>query len=218
MDERGAMTCQLCGHENRYDVQDCALCGATLHLEGGVQAVPDEAIDVSQTRVSTRRLAVTLLLLAACALPWYLMCDLFQVPVEVVASRKAHAELKKRYAQNPTVWGKQKDQIVAVMQAPMALSQHIADDLVFDSLPLEVLEAYVEEDLGLNAQRYPSLCWYLRPDSKRPTFILSKYEGKGGPFAVTLSLEAAIQSRGDSISIDILRLRRGSREIAPSLT
>lgn len=207
--------CPLCGAVNKAEATQCRLCQTSLVKRE--DTAPLERVDASTARISPRRLLLTLLLLSILALPWVLLSDLFSIPQEIAQTRQGFNDLRARYLRKEEKWLQQKNQVLAVMRAPLPTSHSLGERLEFDDLPLEVLMAYAEDDLSLSPERFGDLAWYPSSDLRRPTFVLSKYESQRWSLPVLLSLELELVSRGDRTHFEFRRLRRGTRDVAQGL-
>lgn len=176
-----------------------------------------ETIDGSRSSLSWKRLSLTFFLLFLAAAPWYWVSDYMALPPEVALSRQHFQSMRHNFEGEWDHWTQQKTQLLRSMEAPLATLNPLKEPLHFQGVPLEVIQAYLEQELQITQERFPSFAWYPGEDVENPSVILSKEEKHLFPLKVMLSLEVAFVNQGEETHTQLCRLRRGKQEISPSL-
>ncbi|MFT4553458.1 MAG: hypothetical protein ACI9S8_002098 [Chlamydiales bacterium] len=212
------MDCPLCGADNHDSAKVCYICdsafvGNSVNLDEEIQV---GNLETKPREFTYKRVLTYLGLLLLIAIPWFLMGDLFQSPSGVVKSRQEFFVIKSSYEKDKDRWDFQKDQILEVMNLHRLDDDIGKEKLLFESIPLEIMMAYLIDDLEIS-KRFEDLVIFPAYALKQPKIILSKYESKIWPFQIPLSLEIEIYDDGDKLEAKFLRLQRGKREVPSAL-
>lgn len=216
------MICSLCGAENDFLNTKCVICDSPLSqdvsasVSGSEERFSKKRVTLFQGRWKRIFTYVGLLLLIG--VPWILMVDLFQEPEDVLESRKHFDQLRAKYEASKDKWDFQKDQILKAMKEHRQEEDIGKKRLIFEAIPLEILMSFLMEDLNFSATKYQGATVFPAASLNNPTMILSKYESYLGPFSIVLSLEIELFMDGEQIMAKLRRLRRGSRDVSPSLS
>lgn len=212
------MDCPLCGADNHDSAKVCYICdsafvGNSISADEGIQV---ENLEKKAKRFNYKKVLTYLSILLLIAIPWLLMADLFQSPAWVVKSRTDFFSVKSSYEKNKDRWDFQKDQILEVMNLHRLDDDIGKEKLLFESIPLEIMMAYLIDDLELS-KKFEDLAIFPARNLKQPKIILTKYESNIWPFQIPLSLEVEIYEDGDKVEAKFTRLQRGMREVPPTL-
>lgn len=224
-------SCSLCGAENPDGAERCGLCNADLELgipleEGETHTVSQpsptphvvlEMEDAGRFQLSKTKLGIFFAVLLVIAAPWLLMHDLFSIPPEVEASRKECLVSFENYLKNQEMWSQQKQQILMRMKEHEGGEDLTRETLLLHDLPVEVLFAYLCEDLEFSFSNYEEVCLYPLVDQLGTRMILSKVEDDMWPLKVLCSLEFSLEVTPQGLSVSFLRMRRGSRSVPTEL-
>ena len=220
------MQCSLCGAENPNSAKRCGLCDSDLKSNDTHQVTETstdsshlilDPVDLTRPNIIWSRLAVLIFVLMIVAAPWYLMSDLFQVPTSIETSRDQFSSLRESYLKDPEGWNKQKNQILREMHRHRQDDEPTKGEAVFQDLPLEVLMAYLADDLNFMDKRFRHVCLYPAAETPAARVIISKYEPGFWPFKILVSLEVELETVGKRVVPRFHRLRRGNREVAQGL-
>lgn len=213
------MDCPLCGAENDAFLEKCVICDSLLGEKAKLQHASiqkDIEIEGWLGRVYWRRLLSCFALLLLVVVPYLFFFDLFQTPEEIIRSRQNFIKFQESYRKERDRWDFQKEQILSAMREHRLKEDLGKDKLSFSAIPLEILFAFLEDDLGFSLPKFDGVCLYPLDDLTNPVMILSKYENVLWPLQVMLSMEIELKTGENRIEAKIRRLRRGAREISPS--
>lgn len=207
------MRCPLCKSQVPKNTQRCPICDTDLTTQNNEYTVVD-TIDASRTRFSAYKIFLVLTVVTLLVTPWLLMGDLFRVPPEVDVSREKFEVLTTRYQQSQTHWHAAKQQLLENMQNRSPEGRLDLGSQAYDNVPLEVFMAFLREDLQFSKDRFRDVTVFPIPDTKNTVFLITKYEKGVWPLKIVLSLEVQLINKGNRLSVEFRRLRRGSREIS----
>lgn len=217
------MHCSLCGTENALDQRFCTLCDAPLHAKNSAdpelsvteidpsQDLHLEDEDLTAMQPQWHKLALAVLFFVVLLLPWWTMQDLFEVPSDVREARQGFVELVLRFEADRDTWITKKDQVSGSMQAHLWDNRVGKDALHFEDLPLEVVYAYLVDDLGLTEDTAASFALYPSHDPSEPSLLLSKVDSSLWPFQIVCSLELELVQDEGALRPRFVAFRRGSR-------
>lgn len=221
--------CPICGAENPDTATRCQLCDAEFlalqeqEIEEGSEEIFSQpsasphvvlgTVDAGKFQLSRVKLGVFLAILAVIAAPWLLMYDLFSHPSDVERSRADYQAMKDRYEVEKGQWDQQKNMILSQLQEHNWDNELDKPPLVFHDISLEVVLAYLLDDLNFDPTEKEDVCIYPVLDKHGARVILSKVEGDMWPLQVLTSLEIAFVLHEQGVGAQFLRMRRGSREV-----
>lgn len=142
------------------------------------------------------------------------MSDLFADPEDVVLSREHYFELTHNYYEKKEKWDTKKSELIAKIfsSPPNSLKNK---ELWINNIPLEVVYAYLSEEVTFNTTRFNDVALY--PSDNGRGLILSKYEHNVWPFRILLSLEIELINEAGTLEVKFHQLRRGTRIIPEGL-
>lgn len=217
------MRCPLCGADNLGSTKRCALCDTPLRKyrasvsteEQESQHIALETLDASRVSIQWHRIVIAFVLLAITLWPWLLFKDFLEKPGDVEETRSNFLAAKQRYFTDRDRWNGQKDQVLKVM------SQHSRDfdpnkiPIALSAIPMEVLIAYLADDLALTTQEEKDFCIFPVSDSHETRILLSKVDRSLWPFSIYVSMDVVISNEGSRCEARCIRFRKGSQEQSP---
>lgn len=156
---------------------------------------------------------------AGVLLQWIFTSELFYVPLEVAQSRSLFLEAKASYEQQQAYWDMKLHQFLSsVSDRPERAVNGTALQNLQGSAP-ELWIAYLVNQLGYSLDRLEKISLLPRDRSSDAiTLMVSKYENGIWPLRIMLSLEIEIKISGRRLSADVVRIRRGCRDVALGLS
>lgn len=218
------MRCQLCDHENASHLDICSLCGTQLSKESEDFEVFQEEVSPIVLESSEEgggfnksKLAIGVLVAFLLLLPWWMMADLLRAPQDVQESIEHFELAKESYLEDAEKWKLQKNMVLMAMEENRDNPELAKPDLTFSKIPLEVLMAYLYDDLDWGNHRLQDVRLFPKEGGKGTCIVLSKTEGKMWPLTVTSSLEITFRFEQGRLITEFSRLRRGKREVSPAM-
>jgi hypothetical protein len=176
-----------------------------------------DTLDITSSRFNKKKLVLVIMLTLLFIIPLFLVFDSFIVPHAVHISRSDFEELKEKYLFNKEGWDFQKGQVLSSMQNHRFDDEIGKEALQFDSIPLEVVMAFLMEELELSKEQFHGFSVYPNGNGASPTVILSKYESKFWPLPILISLKVRLVSEEGLFKPQFMGLYRGSKELSTDL-
>jgi hypothetical protein len=215
------MDCPLCGANNSNSATMCFICDSPLKGEFLSSTHERENGEISSPKTNFRnmnykKLSTYLVIFLLILIPCFLMLDLFQTPTSITQSRQGFVTVMSNYEKNQERWNHQKDQILEVMNLHRLEEDIGKEKLLFDAIPMEILMAFLVDDLEISA-KFSDLAIYPSKNLSDARLFLTKYESKIWPFQILLSLEVGFTIEEGKVVTQFHHLRRGKREVSPTL-
>jgi hypothetical protein len=148
---------------------------------------------------------------------WLYTCDIFEVPSDVLEGRKQFSKAYREFCERPSYWREEWLHLDRSIRKCIEESRdHDITSLLHRFSP-QVIVAYTVNELGLTKSRLKSLAIVPKVSGSSLLFVLSKQEPDVWLLPVVLSLEIEVNISSNGVHFVLLRLRRGSRELTPSL-
>jgi len=150
---------------------------------------------------------------------WMYTSDLFYVPQDVAQARLQFMQARERYMQQRAYWDMKFMQYVTSVYES---AEHIHPGLIMHNLhetSPELWIAYLVNRLRISPSRLEQIAIFpIEGDVRTKKLIVSKYEPGIWPLQIMLSLELVLQSDLDTVMTNVIRIRRGSQDIASGLS
>ena len=215
------MDCPLCAASNEDSAVVCYLCGSNLKksLQEEVLTSDDKksGFKIRKLNIYGRRPIIFAILFVVAIITWFQLSPFLSKPHDVLTSRESFQKLKEKYYANEDTWDQQKDQILNTMIGHRAVSPIYKETISFENIPLEVVMAFLFQDLDFSSPQFSSTTFYLSPDLSTPTVIISKYDTFVWPLKSLLSLELKFDVNNKKLHVDFSKLRSGTKEISSDL-
>lgn len=149
---------------------------------------------------------------------WLFTSDIFDTPPDVAHSRTEFFLALDRYQKNQPYWDAKYSHFMNAVRDELAKNDDKACLTQFKDASIEVLISFLIKEFDANIERLDRLCIYPKENLSSLHLILSKYEQGIWPLKILLSLELEIKVQDAHFTIDVTRLRRGSRDISSGLS
>lgn len=148
---------------------------------------------------------------------WFYTSELFDIPSDVAGSQQCFTKAKEGYFVNSSYWDAKQQHFIEYIRQELQQSDERQLLQRLQETPGEILISFLIQRLPNGKQRLNKL--FIFPQEGSPcSVIISKYEPGIWPLKIMLSLELEIKIEARKLALSILRLRRGSQDLALGLS
>jgi hypothetical protein len=214
------MECPLCGSDNDPAQKKCYICDSLLHADA-VETSQDEDLlfvkeegVVARGRSASMGVIVAFIFIFSCVSVgvFFSERDVFSEPSYVLNTREECSSVIASYYEQQEMWLQQKQQILSAMHRHRSTEDSSKEATSFDTIPLEVIVAYLDDDLDFGQFLNEGTSLFFLKNLSSPTVIMSKYEGVW-PLRTLVSLEVVLSQKDGAFSAECTKLRRGFRDL-----
>lgn len=207
------MKCPLCAAYNPAYKEKCEICDTFLDRSKQLEEASEHYFHSFSKNARTFALIVSCLISLCCIS--YILYQSYQLPTEVSTSRDFFFTLRNNYHAYAPLWKEKKNELKEIINK--AKSPYNTHAFV-GTIPLEVIVAYLEEELFMNFQTPDQLAISLIPDPLQSKLIISKCFCKKPLKKMLLSLEVDTSYYNYQASIKPRRLKIGNQLLPLFLT
>lgn len=147
---------------------------------------------------------------------WLTTSEIFDIPEDVQATRDLFYKAKEGYISNQSYWDAKQQYFVTYVEKELLEGNDVPLLQRLQETPGEILISYLVQKMHQGMERIEQIAIYPK-DVTPCTLLISKYEPGIWPLKIMLSLELEVKIHAHRFSLSIVRLRRGSQDLALGL-